>query len=136
MRRKEYGFSLIEVLVAFMILAMSLTVLLRIFSTGLGNVALSGDYTEALLVAETQLASAGVSEPLTVGASEGEWDKRYRWQRIVEPYYTGADTSSPASPVSAFQVRVSVEWIHKGQAREISISSLRLRKNPALGRRG
>jgi len=64
MRAKhQQGFSLIEILVAFVILAMSLTVIFRIFSGGLRNVALSEDYAQAVLVAESQLSAIGVSEP-------------------------------------------------------------------------
>lgn len=136
MRPRESGFTLIEVLVAFMILALSLTVLLRIFSGGLGNVALAGDYSDALLIAETQLASTGVSEPLATGVTEGEWDQRFRWQRIVEPYPVWKDIPDLPPPVSAFHVRVRVEWVHKGRTREISLSSLRLLKQPAAGGQG
>ena len=136
MRLREYGFTLIEVLVAFMILALSLTVLLRIFSGGLGNVALAGDYSEALLVAETRLTNTGISEPLVAGVTEGEWDERFRWQRIVEPYHVWEDIPDLPPPVSAFHVRVRVEWVHKGRTREISLSSLRLLKQPVAGRQG
>lgn len=126
LRNQASGFSLIEVLVAFMILAMSLTVLLRIFSGGLGNVALSADYTEALLVAESQLAGAGITEPLITGVTDGEWNGRFRWRRTVEPYPVWDDAPNPAPPASAFHVEVRVEWTHKGSTRVIRISSLRL----------
>ena len=138
MHPREHGFTLIEVLVAFMILALSLTVLMRIFSGGLGNVALAGDYAQALQVAEAQLAGIGVSEPLAKGISEGEWNERFRWQRVVEPYRAWEADPNPALPASAFHVRVRVEWAHKGRTREVSISSLRLLKlkqKKAAGRR-
>ena len=130
MRAREPGFTLIEVLVAFMVLALSLTVLLRIFSGGLGNIALASDYSQALLVAETQMANTGVSEPLIAGITEGEWDKHFRWQRIIQPYSPWEDEPNPAPPVAAFHVQVRVEWRHKGSTREISLSSLRLLKQP------
>ena len=41
---KQRGYSLIEVLVAFTILAMALTVLLKIFSAGLRNVDAASEY--------------------------------------------------------------------------------------------
>ena len=84
--RQQRGFTLIEVLVAFMILTLSLTVIFRIFSGGLRNIALSEDYARAVLVAESQLSAIGVSEPLEHGVTSGEWDTRFRWERVVEHY--------------------------------------------------
>jgi len=84
--RHQRGFSLIEILVAFMILAMSLTVIFRIFSGGLRNVALSEDYARAVLVAQSQLSVSGISAPLQPGLTSGEWGERFRWQRLVEHY--------------------------------------------------
>jgi len=51
------GYSLIEVLVAFTILALTLTVLFRIFSGGLRNVDAAADYAMAVLVAEGKLGT-------------------------------------------------------------------------------
>ena len=58
--RRSGGYTLIEVLVAFMIMAMALTVLLRIFSGGVRNIDVSSDYARAVLIAESQLAATGI----------------------------------------------------------------------------
>ena len=63
-RRRSRGYTLVEVLVAFVIMAMALTVLLRIFSGGVRNVALSSDYAKAVLIAESRLATAGIDDTL------------------------------------------------------------------------
>ena len=81
--KKMQGYSLIEVLVAFSILAMALSVLFRIFSTGLNNVGVASEYSLAVLVAESKLASPGVSEPLRPGRSEGIEAERFSWSRMV-----------------------------------------------------
>ena len=57
---RQSGYTLIEVLVAFMILALALTVLMRIFSGGLRNVSVSSDYAVATLIAESRLAATAV----------------------------------------------------------------------------
>ena len=135
--RVERGFTLIEVLVAFVILALSLTVLLRIFSGGLRNVEVSSDYARAVLVAQAQLAAAGVSEPLELGETRGEWDQRFRWRRRVEPYVPGdVETPLPES-VTAYHITVEVDWDNGTQQRHISLSSLRLSTAPpGIGRAG
>ena len=123
----QRGFSLIEILVAFMILAMSLTVIYRIFSGGLRNVALSEDYARAVLVAESQLAAIGISEPLERGVSSGEWGERFRWQRVVEQYQPWQQNRELVTPLLAYRVTVNVDWEHAGRSRQVSLSSVRLK---------
>jgi prepilin-type N-terminal cleavage/methylation domain-containing protein len=53
------GFSLLEVLVAFVILSLVATALFRLFSGALQNVSAADEYTRAVLVAESVLATAG-----------------------------------------------------------------------------
>jgi general secretion pathway protein I len=136
MRAKQQGFSLIEILVAFMILAMSLTVIFRIFSGGLRNVSLSEDYARAVLVAESQLATAGVTEPLQRGVTSGEWDRRFSWERVVEPYQAWEQDRELAARVQAYRVTVSVDWKHAGKTRQVSLSSVRLKQLERTGVRG
>ena len=124
----QRGFSLIEILVAFVILAMSLTVIFRIFSGGLRNVALSEDYAQAVLVAEAQLSAIGVSEPLEQGVTSGEWGDRFRWQRLVELYQPWDQDKELTAPLLGYLVTVNVDWEHAGRNRQISLSSVRLKQ--------
>ncbi len=136
-RAPQNGFTLIEVLVAFMILTLSLSVLFRIFSSGLSNVSVAGDYTQAVLLAESQLAVVGRSEPLDVGESYGEMDERFRWQRIIERYTPWEDdTTSSTVPLSGYRITVQVSWTRNGRDRQFTLESLRVQKrspNEGLG---
>jgi len=134
--RQQRGFSLIEILVAFMILAMSLTVIFRIFSGGLRNVALSEDYARAVLVAESQLSAIGVSEPLERGVTSGVWDARFRWERVVEQYQPWEQDKALLAPLLAYTVTVKVDWAHAGRTRQIKLSSVRLKKAERTGTQG
>lgn len=127
-KRQAQGYTLIEVLVAMVILAMSLTVLFRIFSTGLNNVGVSADYARAVLIAETQLAQAGISVSLETGELDGTVDERFYWTRTVADYSPFALADADRSPVAAYQVTVAVEWQHSGRSRAISLSSIRLQQ--------
>jgi general secretion pathway protein I len=135
-RRRQQGFSLIEILVAFVILAMSLTVIFRIFSGGLRNVALSEDYAQAVLVAESQLSAIGVSEPLEPGVTSGEWGDRFRWQRTVEHYQPWEQDKELTAPLQGYHVTVNVDWEHAGRNRQISLSSVRLKQLERSAGRG
>jgi general secretion pathway protein I len=70
-RGRAGGFSLIEVLAAFVILALVGTALFRIFAGALGNASLSDEYSRATLFAESRLASPGVETPLREGKQQG-----------------------------------------------------------------
>jgi len=131
----QRGFTLIEVLVAFVILALALTVLMRIFSGGLRNVALAEDYARAVLVAEAQLAAAGVSEPLEPGETNGAWQERFRWRRVIDTYQPWQDGAHAQLPVTAYWVTVQVDWEHAGRSRQVSLRSLRLRPAAQSGER-
>jgi general secretion pathway protein I len=91
-----HGFSLLEVLVAFAILAVSLGVLMQIFSVGLRNVAVEEGYTRAILLAESKLAGLGIEEPLQPGETTGSFDEEYRWHITVQPYTDGDEAIAAA----------------------------------------
>ena len=134
-QRHQSGFSLIEVLVAFMILAMALTVIFRIFAGGLRNVSLSEDYARAELVAQSQMNMSGLDEPLREGSSSGEWGERFTWQRTIERYQPWSDQRKLNASVDAFEITVRVSWRHSGGDSEIILSSVRLQPIDPLKRR-
>src|SRR5450631_4234558 len=87
MRTKQHGFSLLEVLAAFVILALVGTALFRLFSGALGNVSLADEYSRAALFAESRIAAIGVESTLRAGGDQGTSDdNRYAWSSRVEEY--------------------------------------------------
>ena len=73
-RRSCRGFSLLEVLVAFTILAMLLGALFQVFSGGL-HAARAGDrYTRATVIAQSTLAALGAEQPIQEGVTSGSAD--------------------------------------------------------------
>lgn len=125
---RETGFTLIEVLVAFMILALSLAVLFRIFSGGLTSVAVSGDYSRAIQVARSRLAAAGTSEPLLPGVSRGDDGERFHWQRTVSRYLPPQAADRPQGRLAAYSVTIDVYWETDGREKHISLESIRLQE--------
>ena len=124
--KKMQGYSLIEILVAFSILAMALTVLFRIFSSGLNNVGASSEYALAVLVAESKLASPGVSEPLRPGRSEGIEGDRFSWSRMVSEYSEPTQQLSNNIGLSPYRIVVDVEWSGKRGLRQVQLETIRL----------
>ena len=130
---RQSGYTLIEVLVAFVILAMALTVLMRIFSGGLRNVSVSSDYATATLIAESRLAAAGIDVPLRPGESSGTEGERFAWTVSVEDYAPRPGYRSAAKVVDAYRVTVTVEWPHGDDTRRVDLSTVRLQTEGGVG---
>ena len=130
---RQSGYTLIEVLVAFMILALALTVLLRIFSGGLRNVSVSSDYATATLIAESRLAAAGIDVPLRPGETSGTEGERFEWTVSVQDYQPWPGYRSAARGLDAYRVTVTVEWPHGDNTRSVGLSTVRLRTEGGVG---
>jgi general secretion pathway protein I len=130
---RQSGYTLIEVLVAFMILALALTVLMRIFSGGLRNVSVSSDYAVATLIAESRLAAAGIDAPLTPGETSGTEGERFEWTISVQDYQPWPGYRSTARGVDAYRVTVTVEWPHGDNTRRVGLSTVRLLTEGGIG---
>ena len=130
---RQSGYTLIEVLVAFMILALALTVLLRIFSGGLRNVSVSSDYAIATLIAESRLAGAGIDVPLRPGETSGTEGERFEWTVNVQDYQPWPGYRSAAKGLDAYRVTVTVEWPHGDNTRSVGLSTVRLRTEGGVG---
>ena len=86
MRKRSCGFSLLEVLVAFVILSLVAVALFRLFSAALNNASAADDYSRAVLVAESALATAAAAQPLREATQSGAVDDgRIEWATRVEP---------------------------------------------------
>jgi len=130
---RESGYTLIEVLVAFMILALALTVLLRIFSGGLRNVSVSSDYATATLIAESRLAATGIDDALRPGEISGTEGERFTWTVSVQDYQPWPGYRSAAKGVDAYRVTVTVEWPHGDNTRRVGLSTVRLQTEGGVG---
>lgn len=127
MKQACRGFSLLEVLVAFIILAMALGVIMRIFSGGLGNIGAAEHYSHAVAIAESKLETIGVESPLTEGENTGADEHGYTWRTSVHRYETEAQPLEPAAPpVELYQVEVTVNWdVTAAQPRSLRLVTLR-----------
>jgi general secretion pathway protein I len=127
---RQRGYTLIEVLVAFAVLALALTLLLGTLSGATRQVRWSADAGRAALHAQSLLAQTGVGEALQPGRSDGVFEEgRYRWLLEVAPY---ADPLRPApATVEPFtsqlmQLRLQVEWGDGVRAQRLQLDTLRL----------
>lgn len=78
---RDGGFTLLEVLVAFVIAALAMGALLQGAGGGLQSTSVSGHYQEALSRARSRLAALGPSPAL--GEQGGDDGGGYRWRTSV-----------------------------------------------------
>lgn len=123
---KARGFSLLEVIVAFSILSLSLGVLMQIFSGSLNNATVARDQTEATLVAQSLLAVAGVDSELMPGEARGRHGERFYWQLLAEPVEVHL-ADQPAREL--WTVRAKVVWggTHGEKERSVVLTTLRVK---------
>lgn len=118
-RRGEQGFALLEILVAFVILALGLGAI----STGVALAMRADGRTHisraTYRIAESRLEAAGVSQALVPGHREGRIANNYKWQETVTAVHLGArppelrgvkpNPSATATGMASFWVEVAVQ---------------------------
>lgn len=129
LRNNQGGYSLIEVIVAFALLALALTLLLGTLSGATRQVRWSGDAGRAVLHAQSLLDTVGVGESLQPGQRNGEFDDgRYRWTLQVSPWTDPLTANSPRAPAAPqlYEVALTVQWDGGGPRERLQLRSLRL----------
>ncbi|MEN8174930.1 MAG: prepilin-type N-terminal cleavage/methylation domain-containing protein [Pseudomonadota bacterium] len=117
---RQAGFSLLETLVAFTIMAVVMAAILQVFAGGARNVAAAEDYAAATRLAESRLAEAGRLFPLEPGVRSGEW-KKYQWVVSTQPFVPEGEEAFPG----LYLVEVAVEWGGADKPRRLRLHSLR-----------
>lgn len=129
LRNKHKGFSLLEILVAFSILTVSLGIILKIFSTGITTAQVTGDYTTAVQIAKNLLDKTGNESPLKAGEITGSENKFYHWRVTVTPkVFTSPELDLHDLPVALFDVTARVWWggENKSDDRVVELHTLKL----------
>lgn len=125
-RERNRGFTLLEVLVAFVVLAVILTLVLRLAATISRASGLSADYAMATLQAENILAEAQYAQELPVGSTGGVSGGQWHWQRRVTPYHEADRVFDVNAAWQLVRIDIDVNWSRGGRDRSMSMTTLRL----------
>lgn len=124
-RRK--GFTLIEALVAFAILAMSLAELLKGVSGGARNESRADFLLRATREGRSQLAALGTEKPLSPGVTGGRYDDGLLWRLSVQPH---GEAKGPTGNVTAaiYLARLTVKRpsTHPTSADQLDFTTIRI----------
>ncbi len=132
MRFRMQGMSLLELLVAFSILALSLGMLYKAIGGSARNVADAERFQRAVLLGESLLSSR---DAVTAdGWSEDGQSAGYVWSVRSVPLVTEAGLRNPSAPV-LHQVEIRIEWGgERDTTRSLHLNTLRpQRRHPASG---
>jgi general secretion pathway protein I len=131
-RAHARGFSLLEVLVAFLVLSLVATALFRLFSGALTNAGAAEDYSRAIMLAESRIAEAAAGQ-LREGTQSGAADDdRMRWTVRIANYTApdvSADVERGTDAIAMRMYRISADVTFAGigaNPRTVSLSTIRI----------
>ena len=124
---RERGFTLLEVLVAFIVFVVIFGAVLDALGMAMRNTRRSAEVSEAALWAQSKLDAIGTIEELKEGSDSGEFNSHYRWQLDVSKQEVErTDGVSPDSfPVELYRVELVVSWGDRNRRREQNFVTLR-----------
>ncbi|MBC2714687.1 MAG: type II secretion system protein [Desulfobacteraceae bacterium] len=106
---RSKGFTLIETLVAVMILSISLVVVMQLFSGGLKSNKISNDYSYGIFHAREKMEELLLTEELLPGSFSGDFDDGYQWQAVID-FIGEEDGVSEKMPVSTMSILLDISW--------------------------
>ncbi|UXI67788.1 type IV pilus modification PilV family protein [Tahibacter amnicola] len=108
----QRGFSLIELVAAFVVFALGFGVLMQILSGSIRNTYQAADYTQAALMAQSKLDVIGIGEKLQPGHESGRFDDQFRWELDITRYE--APDSPPdlqsVTAIELYRIDLEVLW--------------------------
>ena len=131
--RRQRGFTLLEMLVAFTILVMAFSVVLRVFSAGARSTGFADRHSRAVAHAEALLERYAAEEPLAAQERGGRLEQDLQWQVTVEPYPVESGPLEPQTEAALYRIAVTVSWPGPQERRRVRLETLRLAGAPPLG---
>jgi len=119
---KKDGFTLLEVLVAFVLLATTVTVILQLFSSNIKALSVSEDYATAVIRAESKMREILDNDQL----SENVWSETspegYRFDITVAQAY---EVRTKDLPLKILEIGVTMSWNKGGKNRSLTLNTMK-----------
>ena len=132
---RSRGFTLLEVMLAFVVFALSFAAVLEILAGSMRSVSQASDETEVALLAQSLMDTVGTEIPVEEGQFNGSSMDRYNWNLNISLYgaVDGDDSSAltrelaDLSGVELYYVDLNIDWragirdkqVHFGTVRSV-----------------
>jgi general secretion pathway protein I len=129
----DAGFTLLEVMVAFVIAALAIALLYNGATGGLNATATATKSEEALALARSHMAAIGKGEAIAPQETSGVDGDGYSWHLRIRPIgqrqmtLSDSDTANDTKPTNAvlYDVQVRESWEVAGRTHDISLETRR-----------
>ena len=132
--KRSRGFTLLEVMLAFVIFALSFATVLEIMAGSMRSVGRASDETEVSLLAQSLMDLVGTE----IKVEEGEYSDtamdRYKWQMNISLYDAGGESDETGmstqeladmSGIELYRVDLYLEWETGRRQRDLHFSTIR-----------
>jgi general secretion pathway protein I len=119
--RKD-GFTLLEVLVAFVLLVTVVTVILQLFSANIKALSVSEDYASAVVRAESKMREILDNEQLAENVWSETSPEGYRFDITVAKAY---EARTKDLPMKILEIGVTMSWKMRGKDKSLILSTMK-----------
>jgi general secretion pathway protein I len=125
--RHARGFSLLEVIAAILLLAITFGALMEVAGGSIRLSQKASEYTQAALWARSLMDTRFALDPIQPGVSEGHFDDHYRWRLQVAPWVApGVTPAANANAMQMYRLDLDVMWGSGLFERKAHFSTLRI----------
>lgn len=110
-RRRAGGFSLLEVIAAILLLAITFGALMEVAGGAIRLSQNASAHTQAALWARSLLDTRFALDPIQPGVSEGRFNDHYRWRLAVVPWVApGVTPAANPNAMQMYRLDLDVMW--------------------------
>ncbi len=137
-RHSDAGFTLLEVVIAVVLVGIAFGAILQAFSQSLRNIRRIDVYQVAMQLAQNKMNELLIDDQvIDDGVLEGAWDENFSWRAALETHEVD-DLAVDKSRLTTrlLYIRLTVHYNFEGRDRQIKLFTSKLVPKPQVGERG